>query len=100
MKDLVEKVLEFIERRFPNEDHWMDGNCYWFAALLCARFNKQLKVYYDPIDGHFLAGNAEENIYFDWESAYCGYKNELYLFEKLAKEDPIWCSRLIRDCIM
>ena len=99
MKDLINQVIDFIERRFPNEDLWMNGNCYWFAAMLCARF-KQLKVYYDPIDGHFLAGNVDYNVYFDWESAYLGYKNELYLLEQIQEDDPIWCARLIRDCVM
>lgn len=52
---LPDPVIEFINRRFPREldCHWLDGNCYYFAVILKARFPKG-RIMYDPIDGHFL----------------------------------------------
>lgn len=64
MTDIIkEEINDFIDRRFPIDCHWLDGNCYWFALILSKRFN-YLNIYYEPIDGHFLAGNGET--FFDW----------------------------------
>ena len=88
-------VEEFIRRRFPIDNRWLDGNCYWFAAILAHRF-PQLDIYYLPIEGHFVAGDGE--IFYDW----LGRKNLNEIPQKLdtiRTQDPIWYSRLVRDCI-
>ena len=48
-------VVDFIEKRFPstNDANWMNGNCYWFARILCDCF-PFLQIGYDPIIGHFF----------------------------------------------
>ena len=48
-------VIEFLNRRFPLEKdcNWVDGNCYYMAAILKSRF-PQGDVFYDTIMGHFL----------------------------------------------
>ena len=48
-----EQVLEFIYRRFPDDCHWTDGNCYYFACILKARFEEG-EIWYDAVDGHFV----------------------------------------------
>lgn len=52
---LPDPVIEFINRRFPKEldCNWRNGNCYFFAIILKARFPKG-RIMYDVIDGHFL----------------------------------------------
>lgn len=52
---LPDPVIEFINRRFPKEldCNWCNGNCYFFAAILKARFPKG-RIMYDVVDGHFL----------------------------------------------
>ena len=48
-----DEVVEFIQRRFPVDCHWLDGNCYFFALILLNRFPIG-KILYDVIDGHFV----------------------------------------------
>jgi len=98
MKEFIDKVEDFITRRFPKDCNWTQGNCYWFAFILSTQF-KSLQIFYDPINGHFLAGNSSYGVYFDWEFTYINYKDKLLLFEELKKEDPIWAARIERDCI-
>lgn len=91
---LSEEILDFVVRRFPIDCHWRDGNCYWFAVILAERFD--LDIYYDPIDGHFMAGNDR----FVWD--YAGHpfiNNGYYLLEDIKKNDESWYARLERDCM-
>ena len=60
---MEERVLDFISRRFPNESNWMNGNCFFFAQILKARFHGD--IVYDPIDGHFLL-LAPDGQFYDW----------------------------------
>ena len=48
----MNEVTEFIHRRFPDDSNWLNGNCYYFAAILQARFGGE--IYYDVIYGHFV----------------------------------------------
>lgn len=34
----MNKIEEFINRRFPNDCNWLSGNCYYFAIILKDRF--------------------------------------------------------------
>lgn len=101
---MKEKILEFIKRRFPSEDRWMSGNCWWFATILVAfasAYYYELKVVYDPIVGHFYAYDTQENVYYDWQGAHhIVQDSEFIALDKLVKEDPLWGQRLIRDCIL
>ena len=57
------EIINFINRRWQNDCNWMNGNCYWFAFILCNRF-PDLEIYYCPFEGHFYAG--KNNQYYDW----------------------------------
>lgn len=92
-----EEIIEFINRRFKNDNNWLDGNCYYFALILNKRFN--LPIYYCPIEGHFIVVDEVTNTGYD-------YTGEIKLpyniisFEKLEKEDELWFNYIVRDCIM
>ena len=101
---MEEKILEFIKRRFPSEDRWMSGNCWWFATILvtfASADHYKLEVVYDPINGHFYAYDARENVYYDWQGAHRIIQDsEFIALSKLIEEDPLWTKRLMRDCIL
>ena len=46
-------VLKFIHKRFPKDNNWLDGNCYYFAVILKTRFPYG-DIFYDTINGHFV----------------------------------------------
>ena len=91
----MDEVKEFINRRWSDTDaHWKDGNCYWFAQILINRF-PYLHLYYMPVSGHFVAGTPSR--YYD--SGGRNYEREKpILFEEIQRLDPLWASRLMRDC--
>jgi hypothetical protein len=89
--------MEFIMRRWKNTDaNWFNGNCYWFAHILTARF-PELKIYYLPIEGHFIAGKDE--LYFDAAGPYTVGTKPIYDFEALKDWDFNLYIRLIQDCV-
>lgn len=92
---MEQTVLNFIHYRFPVDCHWLDGNCYYFALILCNRFS-QLSIYYNPVDGHFFAGNGHE--FYDWTGRI--YPPYAISFDEIKNEEPQWYGRLVRDCIM
>lgn len=87
-------VLSFIKRRFSDDCHWLDGNCYYFALILCSRF-QNLNLYYAPIEGHFVAGDGER--FYDWRGLYDNEKP--ILLSEIQQSDPLWYKILVRDCI-
>jgi hypothetical protein len=96
---MEEQVLEFIKRRFPNDSHWMDGNCFYFAQMLKARFHGD--VVYDPIDGHFLF-LASDNELYDWTGRRSYTKeerNKMVLWSNYSRKDPLDYEHIVRDCI-
>ena len=59
--DVIEFVEKFKERhRQELEEVFTCGYCYWFAFILCERFNGT--IVYNPIDCHF-AMKLDESIY-------------------------------------
>lgn len=103
----IGEVIEFISRRFPKDDNWLSGNCYYFAVILQARF-PQFQIFYDAVAGHFIAGApnldhvSESNVfsinYFDWTGAYFPSTQPIPL-EEIKETDELWYERLVRDCI-
>lgn len=91
----MKEIREFIQRRFPYRSNWKDGNCYWFAYILCARF-PQLDIYYDPIEGHFWAGDGK--FLYDYDTI-IPYSNIVVKLSVIRTIDPLWYDRLVRDCI-
>ena len=94
----MDQIVDFIKRKFNQTDaNWQNGNCYWFARILCDRFPRQLQIYYLPIEGHFVAGNGTD--FYDWTG-----KLNLQDIVKISlidiqKSDPIWYDRLCDNCI-
>lgn len=90
------QILEFINRRWSNTDgNWFNGNCYYFAVILHERFRK-LKIYYLPIQGHFVVGDGSN--FYD-ASGELNLDEEPMLFSQIKKEDPMWYERLIKYCV-
>lgn len=93
----MDEILDFIDRRFASTDaNWLNGNCYWFAHILCSRFN-YLDLYYEPIIGHFYAGY--NNQYYDWTGMVKPQYSPI-LLSKIEKEDILWYNHIIRDCVL
>jgi hypothetical protein len=46
-------IIEFIKRRFKTDCNFLNGNCYYFAVILKARFPEG-DIYYDVVNGHFV----------------------------------------------
>lgn len=116
MIDIENEVVEFIRRRFKSDSNWLDGNCYYFAVILCERF-PIFNIYYAPVAGHFVAGYNGE--FYDWRGKYGeseqitkGYRckivdnngNIVYeipvLLSDIKNEDPAWYRIIVRDCVM
>ena len=91
---MQDKVLEFIERRFPVDCNWTTGNCYYFALILSKRFNGD--IYYDGINSHFVS--LIDDTFYDYNGAY-EYNESLIYSEELLQKDPAHYIRLIRDCM-
>lgn len=96
---MEEKILEFIHRRFPMDCGWMNGNCFYFAKILQARFYGE--IVYDPIDGHFLFLATDGNLY-DWTGRreYTQeQRRKMFLWRDSASLDAKLHERIVRDCI-
>lgn len=59
----MDKVEEFIKRRFPIDSHFLDGNCFYFGMILKARY-PQASLWYDVISGHFVT--LIDGKFYDW----------------------------------
>ena len=92
--DMENNVLNFIKTRFPNKDHWLDGNCYYFSVILKERFGGT--ILYDVIDGHFVTEIC--GVKYDWS----GIVKDGYFVEwdRFSDYDGAQMKRIIRDCIM
>ena len=91
----MNRVLEFIRRRFPQDSNWLTGNCYHFALILSSVFNGD--IFYNVVAGHFVT--RINNVFYDWPGKYkpVGLLVEwksFHLYDSLQKE------RIIKDCIL
>jgi hypothetical protein len=96
---MEEQILDFIKRRFPQDCHWLNGNCYFFAEILKARFSGD--VVYDPIDGHFLLW-APDNGFYDWTGRReydAERRRKMVMWIGYDRKDPTHYNRIVRDCI-
>lgn len=97
-----EKILEFIFRRFNDDCHWTDGNCYYFAVILKARFTNG-EIWYDAVDDHFIF--KIENHFYDWNGTCIQYEiddkllEHVYKWDEYKKIDPVHYERIIKDVI-
>lgn len=89
-------ILDFIHRRFHEDNHWVNGNCYWAAWILCEQF-PELSMYYCAHVGHFVAGDG--TVFFDGHGQYVPETvHEVYPLSTIKEIDSTWYSRLMRDC--
>lgn len=100
----MNEIEEFIFRRFPSateeNNHWLDGNCLWFAIILTKRFPK-LHIYYFSTVGHFVAGKDNKGTieYYDATGrVYPNQSENVLELNQIRKTDQMWFRRLIRDC--
>ena len=98
----MDKIEEFINRRFPSDCNWLDGNCYYFARILKMRFKGE--IWYDLVEGHFLFRNFDK--FYDWggwREDYDFSKPEtvenLVKWSNYKKIDPVHYDRIVRDVI-
>ena len=95
------EVLDFIKRRFPKDSNWTDGNCYYFAIILLARFPNAV-IYYDTLKGHFFA--TIDSVPYDWNGIIVEdnieyFKKYCIRWDKMQDYDSLVCERVTRDCI-
>lgn len=94
---MMDEVIEFIKRRFPYDNNWLDGNCYYFALILHKRFLHS-KIIYNPIDGHFVV--QYKNTLYDWHGVYVPSNyGSLIDWENYDKIDIDHYERIVRDVI-
>ena len=92
----MDKVLDFIKRRFQNDSNWTTGNCYYFAVILQSRFGGT--IYYDVIDGHFVTEIG--GILYDWNGVVNTQGYHRYIKWSVFEDyDSIQKERIIEDCI-
>lgn len=94
---MTEEILNFIKRRFPVDNNWLSGNCYWFAKILCDAFF--LSLYYLEIENHFIAKDENTGKYYDWSGEIVPEEEPISWFD-LMKKDPALAYRIIRDCVL
>lgn len=95
----MDRIEEFIRRRFEEDYNWTTGRCYFFSAILKDVFPGG-KVFYDPIEGHFIYHFNGK--FYDWTGCREYTKNEIdnfYNWETLVSWDPLLYKRIERDCI-
>ena len=91
----MQEIFDFIERRFPKDSHWTDGNCYYFALILSDRFNGTL--YYDVIYGHFVC--KIEDKYYDYGGLVNLDKRVLVEWDKFEEYDKLQYHRIVEDVL-
>lgn len=93
----VNSVEEFIHRRFPVDNNWTNGNCYYFAVILKARFPKAI-IYYDVLDGHFIVKIGFH--FYDWTGKIIEKHKKFYVkWEDMPKYDTGVYARICSGCI-
>jgi len=98
----MDKIEEFINRRFQSDCDWLEGNCYYFARILKMRFKGE--IWYDLVEGHFLFRSFDK--FYDW-SGWCEEYNfdkpetveNLVKWSDYKRIDPVHYDRIVRDVI-
>ena len=91
------EILDFINRRFSDKRGWLNGNCFWFAKILCERFSFT-EICYCPVAGHFVTRDLSDGLLYDCNGIYETDENPIPL-SVIQREDHLWYNRLIRDCL-
>ena len=92
----MDRIEEFIRRRFSVDCDWMDGNCYFFALILRSVFSGRLV--FDPIERHFLLNT--DGGYYDWTGRRNYAENHVSQFidwESYYRQNPSHWGRIVSD---
>lgn len=88
-----DEVLEFIYRRFQGDSDWLSMNSFYFAHILCSRF-EYLNIYFAPVTEQFIAGYNGK--FYDWCGEY-DYDNETaVLLTEIQENDPEMFDKLVQ----
>lgn len=90
----MDKIVEFIRRRFSQDCDWLNGNCYFFSVILRERFPNG-QIIYEPVDGHFLY-KVKNNCY-DFLGKH-PIPEYYYIWDELEQLEPYIYKRIKRDC--
>ena len=98
----MDRIEDFINRRFQSDCDWLEGNCYYFARILKMRFKGE--IWYDLVEGHFLFRYFDK--FYDWSGLREGYDfdkpetvENLVKWSDYKKIDPVHYDRIVRDVI-
>ena len=99
----MDRIEEFIHRRFPTDCDWMTGNCYFFALILHDRFTDYDDgwIMYEPIDGHFLF--KYDGKYYDWtgrKELTADQENAIVYWYNYGSADDAHYQRIVQDCLL
>ena len=99
--NMKDEILEFINRRFPKDCDWLNGNCFYFAKILQARFSGA--IFYDLIDGHFLfyriCNDKSKEGFYDYSGKVNPITERLVSFEEYRDVDHLHWEHIVRDCV-
>ena len=92
------EVIDFLNRRFPsdNDCNWLNGNCYYFAAILQARFPGG-QIVYDRVESHFLYRFRGK--YYDWTGERFPREDVVVNWDTYYLSDPVHWKRIWNDVI-
>lgn len=96
---MEKQIVDFIQRRFPMDCGWMNGNCFYFAQILASRFVGE--IVYDPIEGQFLFWASDNNLY-DWTGRReytVEQRKKMFVWQDGVLKDSLLYSRIWRDCV-
>lgn len=92
----MKEILEFIKKRFPVDNNWSQGNCFYFALILKNRFNGDM--YYDVIQGHFITKIDDK--FYDYDGVFSEEEKPTFIkWDEFQLYDNKQFERIIRDCI-
>lgn len=91
----MDKIEQFIQKRFTKDCNWLNGNCYYFSIILQDRFPNG-KIIYEPIDGHFLY--KVKNKCYDFLGMH-ELPSDYYIWDELEAQEPNLYKRIKKDCI-
>jgi len=94
----MHEILDFIKRRFSQDNNWLTGNCYYFAIILKDRFPQSI-ILYDVISGHFVV--EIDHIKYDWGGVVPSNPSQKYVvWNEFEHYDVLQKQRIIRDCVL
>ena len=91
----MNEVTEFIQRRFPDDCNWTNGNCYYFAVILQSRFGGE--IFYDVIFGHFVT--KIKGKFYDHKGEVDLTNRKLVSWQDFDKYDSLQKDRIMEECL-